>query len=168
MATKTAGSKPAGKAGKAPAAPGSKNAGTATATKPKAEKAPAAAKAPKAEKAAKPAATKVERLRQNGQTRPTAGSTTGKVWDIADRISKKENRPATRAEVMKEYCEKGGGKPATCATQYGRWRTFWGLPRTVKAATPAATPAEPVNVPAEIAPQGEDVVEGGDEGDSEG
>lgn len=89
-----------------------------------APKAPKAEKAPKAPAAEKPA--KVERLKQNGLTRPLAGSTTGIVWDIADRLSTPGN-PAQRADVLKEAIEKHGTKDATAASQYQSWRKFHGF-----------------------------------------
>lgn len=77
---------------------------------------------------------------QNGVTRPKAGTKTGRVWEIADQLSKSKGEPATRAEVLKAF-EAEGGNSATGATQYGRWRKFHGLGRTQKAAAPAEAPA---------------------------
>lgn len=88
------------------------------------KKAPAAPKEPK---------VKVERITQNDVTRPKDGSVTGKVWDIADAISKKKGEPATRAEVM-EQATAADINEATAATQFQRWRTFFGIER--KAAAP--------------------------------
>jgi len=89
----------------------------------KAEKAP---KAPKAVKEAKP---KVERIRQNGQTRPQPGSKTGLVWDIADAISAKLKRPAFRSEVFDELERVSKELPsyAMAGTQYSRWCAFYGV-----------------------------------------
>lgn len=88
---------------------------------------------PAAEKPAKPQLAK-----QNGITRPGGGQT-GKVWDIADAISAEQKRPALRKEVM-EKGKADGVNPATIATQYGRWRKFFGLGKEAKAveAAPAA------------------------------
>jgi hypothetical protein len=91
-------------------------------------------KAAKAEKPAKPA-----REKANGVTRPSAGTSTGKVWEIADSISAKENRPATRAEVVAAGAE-AGLNPATVTTQFGQWRRFYGIKKEVvetKATKPA-------------------------------
>ena len=94
-------------------------------TAPKKEAKPKAVKAPKPVKEAKP---KVERIRQNGQTRPAAGSKTGLVWDIADAISAKLKRPALRNEVFDEL-EKQAKDPsyAMAGTQYSRWCAFYGV-----------------------------------------
>ncbi len=92
-------------------------------TKPKVEKAPKAVKAPK------PVKEKIERLRQNGQTRPQPGSKTGLVWDIADAISEKLKRPALRNEVFDEMDKrtKQDFSTAMAGTQYSRWCAFYGV-----------------------------------------
>jgi hypothetical protein len=115
---------------KTPAAPAKPTAPkkTTTAAKPAAEH-----KAPKEPK------VKVERITQNDVTRPKDGSVTGKVWDIADAISKKKGEPATRAEVM-EQAEKDGINEATVATQFQRWRTFFGVERKPAAPKPEKAP----------------------------
>jgi hypothetical protein len=113
--------KPPKPPGKKPAAKG-KPAAKPAAPKGKAPAAKAAAKPAKPAKAAKPAE---ERQRANGLTRPL-GAKTRIPWDIADQISAKKGEPAKRAEVL-EACEKRGVRPATAATQYGRWRRFNGL-----------------------------------------
>lgn len=88
--------------------------------------------APPAKKNSKPAASSVEKDTQNGMTRPKEGTTTRKVWDIADRLG--EDRAAVLAE-----CSKRKINDATAMTQYGKWRVYQGLAgkRTAKAA-PAA------------------------------
>lgn len=98
-----------------------------------AKKAAAAEAAPaKPAKAAKPEKAKVERVQANGVTRPADGTNTGKVWAHADKISAKNKRPATRAEVM-EAAKADGINEATIATQYQAWRKFFGVPKAVKA-----------------------------------
>lgn len=74
-----------------------------------------------AEKAVKPA-----KLEQNGIIRPSADSQTGKVWSIADSISAANKAPAERKEVLAEAI-KQGINDATAATQYGKWRKFFGI-----------------------------------------
>lgn len=59
----------------------------------------------------------------NGVTRPRPGTATGRVWEIADELSKQTGQPAVRAEVLKAF-EAEGGNSSTGATQYGRWRKF--------------------------------------------
>lgn len=93
--------------------------------------------APKAEKA-----PKVERAQSNGITKPKDGSTTGRIWDIADSISKKKGSPATRAEVL-EQTGKEEINEATVATQYQRWRTYFGVKAAPKAAKAAPAPKAP-------------------------
>lgn len=87
--------------------------------------------------------TKPARQRKNGQTRPEAGSKTGKIWDIADRITAETNVVATKEEVWEEYKTKvDGPAEATVATQYGRWVIFHGYQEQVKAARKAAKDAK--------------------------
>lgn len=76
--------------------------------------------------AAAPAApAPVQRVRQNGFTRPIAGTKTGLIWDIADEISAREKRPAKRDEVFKEYQERvPDAMNGTMSTQYSRWCGF--------------------------------------------
>lgn len=66
------------------------------------------------------------KVQQNGITRPKDGSTTGRVWAIADEISSKAQRPATRKEVI-DQVHAEGINTSTGATQYGKWRKFHGL-----------------------------------------
>lgn len=82
---------------------------------------------------APPAAPVVQRQRQNGFTRPIAGTMTGLVWDIADEISAKEKRPAMRDEVWKEYQTRlAGANKATLSTQYSRWCGFHGVQEVLR------------------------------------
>lgn len=78
----------------------------------------------------------VVRDTKNGISRPSAGTMTGKVWEISDKISGSTKKPATREAVL---IETGKAKinPSTAATQYGKWRKYNGLakPVTVKAKT---------------------------------
>lgn len=60
---------------------------------------------------------------RNGIRRP-AGGATGRVWDTADNLSKKHGRPVTRGELFEALSDMSQG---TVATQYGRWRTFYGI-----------------------------------------
>lgn len=85
------------------------------------------------EKPAKAEKPKVERVRQNGHTRPQPGSKTGIVWDIADKISEKQGRPALRDEVFEEYAKKVPDASAgTCGTQYSRWVMFHNAGAAIK------------------------------------
>jgi hypothetical protein len=91
---------------------------TATTTAPVAAPAPEEPKAPK--------------ITQNGVSRPTNGTTTGRVWEIADAVSAGKKEPADRATVLAQVVAEGIN-PSTGATQYGKWRKFHGL---VGAASP--------------------------------
>lgn len=86
-----------------------------------------------AKKAAKPAA-----VVQNDVTRPSSGAT-AKVWELADKVSAANKKPATRKEVMEAGLAEGL-VAGTINTQFGKWRKFHGLaaePKEVKA-KPAA------------------------------
>jgi hypothetical protein len=91
------------------------------------------AKEPKVKKE-KVAAPKVAKLIQNGIPRPATGKT-ARVWAIADKLSSTKNAPASRKEVL-DAAAAEDINPATAATQYGRWSTFFGL--TAKKAEAAA------------------------------
>ena len=71
---------------------------------------------------------KVKMPSANGVTRPKPNTATGRVWEIADDLSKAASEPAKRSDVLKAF-EAEGGNASTGATQYGRWRKFHGLGR---------------------------------------
>lgn len=54
--------------------------------------------------------------------RPTPGTRTGRVWEIADGISRETGRRAARREVLDRVAEEGGNL-ATANTQYQYWLT---------------------------------------------
>jgi flagellar biosynthesis GTPase FlhF len=65
--------------------------------------------------------------KKNGVKRPDAGSVTGKLWVIADRISGQLGRPAPRKDVVTAYMtEVPNANEATANTQYARWVTYHG------------------------------------------
>lgn len=72
-----------------------------------------------------PAAAAVK-VQQNGVTRPKDGTTTGRVWVIADEISAKKGAPADRKTVIEQVVAEGINA-STGATQYGKWRKFHSL-----------------------------------------
>jgi hypothetical protein len=87
---------------------------------------------------------KPEQETQNGVSRPRPGGATARVWELADEISSREGRPAVRKEVMDQFVAEGGNI-STAATQYGRWRKFYGIeaqPRRVHADTDAEVEVE--------------------------
>lgn len=65
--------------------------------------------------------------KKNGVKRPDSASVTGKLWDIADRISTELKRPAPRKAVVEAYmAEVQNANEATANTQYARWVTYHG------------------------------------------
>jgi bifunctional DNA-binding transcriptional regulator/antitoxin component of YhaV-PrlF toxin-antitoxin module len=52
--------------------------------------------------------------------RPTFGTQTGRVWEIADQLSLQLGRKAKRQEVMNAYAREGGN-PSTASTQFSQW-----------------------------------------------
>lgn len=116
-----------------------------TAPKPAAKKATVKKLPPKPAKAAA-----VEREVQNDVTRPAAGTKTGRVWEIFDKLS--GDQPAARSAVM-EVATKEGIPEATVATQYQRLRTFYGITERSSraAAAPAAKPKKEAAKPVKAA-----------------
>ena len=84
-------------------------------------------------------APKPAREKQNGVTRPSVGTATGNVWQIADSISAANNRPALRAEVTAAGAA-AGINPATVTTQFGQWRRFYGIKKEVTVAVAGVVP----------------------------
>jgi hypothetical protein len=105
---------------------------------------------PKAKKSAK-----VEKDKENGITRPKAGTTCAVIWDIADSLSAKTRQPAQRADVLKAALAKKINEK-TITTQFGRWRKYCGLKgRTAAPKKPAKAKkkAKPAKAPASV-PEG--------------
>lgn len=93
---------------------------------------------------AAPESTKPKLNTQNGVTEPRPGSATRRIWDIATAISDENGVPATAGEV-KEVAVGEGLNEATIATQYNRWRKFYGIApqgRAKKADQESETEAE--------------------------
>lgn len=99
---------------------------------------------------------------QNGVTRPKDGTATGRVWQIADELSANKGEPAARSDVMAAGKAEGLNE-ATIATQYGRWRKFFGLGRS----TPVAKPADEPEAPAEVEEEGDEPTASVEEDDEE-
>lgn len=88
---------------------------------------------PEAPPAPPAAPVTVQRDRQNGFTRPIAGTKTGLVWDVADELSAKLGRPAKRDEVIEEYKKRvPDAMPGTMSTQYSRWCGFHNVAEVLK------------------------------------
>ncbi|MFN0192049.1 MAG: hypothetical protein ACKVP5_08750 [Aestuariivirga sp.] len=69
------------------------------------------------------------------QMRPTKGTQTGRVWEIADSLSRSAGRRAKRQEVIEAYVREGGN-PNTASTQYSSWKKSFVEPRGAKPALP--------------------------------
>ena len=104
---------------------------------------------------------------KNNVTRPSAGTSTGKVWEICDILYAQatDENPITRARVIKA-AEAEGVNVSTAATQYGRWRTYMSLGReTAVAVKGEAAPKKTRSkkaAAAEVAEVAAPVVEGED------
>lgn len=53
--------------------------------------------------------------------RPSEGTMTGRVWEIAEHISRETGRLAQRKQVIEAYANEGGN-PNTASTQYALWK----------------------------------------------
>jgi hypothetical protein len=91
------------------------------------------------------AVEKAPKVEQIGVSRPKVGTTTERVWAIADALSTAAGKAIERKPVL-DAAVAEGINPATAATQYGRWCKFFGVkhapPKAPKAATPAKAAAE--------------------------
>jgi hypothetical protein len=52
--------------------------------------------------------------------RPTLGTQTGRVWELADQLSRELGRKAKRKEVLDAYAREGGNTN-TASTQFSLW-----------------------------------------------
>jgi hypothetical protein len=66
-------------------------------------------------------------IKRNGYRRPGDETKIGKIWRIADALTKEKKRPACRADVLVE-ADRKGLNPRMTSTQYGRWKLFSGFP----------------------------------------
>lgn len=69
---------------------------------------------------------------QNGVRRPRAGTQCGRVWEIADEISKKTGGPAAIANIF-EVSRAEGLNDGNVRAEYARWRKFNGVTGRIKA-----------------------------------
>jgi hypothetical protein len=79
---------------------------------------------------------------QNGVTRPGAGTTTARIWEIADMVSAQSGAFAKRGEVLK-IAEAEGLNLTTAATQFGHWCKYNGVVPAPKEAKAPKAPKEP-------------------------
>lgn len=80
-------------------------------------------------KAAEPkvaANPRASRVKLNDVTRPADGTVTGKIWALADELSKASGTVATIAAI-KGHVTMAGVNDHTIKTQYARWRAFNGV-----------------------------------------
>ena len=59
-------------------------------------------------------------------TRPGLGTKTGRVWEIADEITREKGRPAKRREVIGRFTAENGNAN-TANTQYQYWKDWYEL-----------------------------------------
>ena len=91
-----------------------------------------------AKKAAAPKPVKEPRVVQNSIGQPSKGTTSARIWEIADYYTTETGSPAVRGDVV-GACVAEGLNSSTASTQYGRWRKFNGLKGT---GTPPKAEAE--------------------------
>lgn len=85
---------------------------------------------PEVEKTKKP---KIERLRQNGVTRPGGNGKCQFVWDTADKLSAKHGRPALRDEVIAAVLkERPDSSVPMIGTNYSLWVRFHNAAGAIK------------------------------------
>jgi bifunctional DNA-binding transcriptional regulator/antitoxin component of YhaV-PrlF toxin-antitoxin module len=65
--------------------------------------------------------TKVAGIEFDLTQRPRPETKTGRVWALADEITAKKGRRASRTEVMEAFAREGGNMN-TASTQYSHWR----------------------------------------------
>lgn len=87
-----------------------------------AKRSPSARPAPAAPPGGTPAAPKPRAASTGPATRPKAGTSTGKVWDIADELSAKLKDKELRKAVI-ERCEQEGINASTASVQFGKWKS---------------------------------------------
>ena len=57
-------------------------------------------------------------------SRPSSGSATGRVWEIADELTRLTGQEAKRADVIERYSAEGGNYN-TASTQFHHWRQWF-------------------------------------------
>lgn len=86
-----------------------------------------------------------------GRPRPAPGTRTGRVWEIADQISRESGSLAARREVLERVAAEGGNL-ATANTQYQYWRTSGAAgygPRSTRAQGVGDVAEQPLSVAAD-------------------
>ena len=72
--------------------------------------------------------------------RPRPGTRTGRVWEVADEITRETGRRASRREVVERILTESGNR-GTASTQYQHWKTSYDATNT-----PAASDENPRHV----------------------
>ena len=88
----------------------------------------------------------------NQASRPDPNTKTGRVWEIADEITREKGRCAKRREVIARFTAENGN-PGTASTQYQRWKKW----RKQQPGLAAASPDKPCDVKPQslkVAPDG--------------
>ena len=67
--------------------------------------------------------------------RPHPGTRTGRVWEIADEITREKGRRAERREVIERYVAENGNRN-TAGTQYQYWKKHHDEPPNAAASVP--------------------------------
>lgn len=80
---------------------------------------------------AKEAPVKVERIVQNGVTRPLPETLCGKAWSIADQMSEAKGSPVAVGDLLVET-NKVGLNEANVRAEYARWRKFYNITGTIQ------------------------------------
>ena len=86
--------------------------------------------------------------------RPQPGTLTGRVWEIADEITREKGRRAERREVIERYVAENGNRN-TAGTQYRYWKKRYDEPpRAPAPASPEAHPRAVGPQPLKVGPDG--------------
>jgi hypothetical protein len=70
-----------------------------------------------------PAAPKPRAAPSGPATRPKAGTSTGKVWDLADALAAKHTDAKALRKAVIEACEAEGINASTASVQFGKWKS---------------------------------------------
>lgn len=79
-----------------------------------------------AEKADKPVKVKVERVEQNGQRKPSAGTSSDTLWNIYSAVAEEKGSAPALEEVL-EQARATGIVDGTIKAAYAHWRKFHGI-----------------------------------------
>jgi hypothetical protein len=74
---------------------------------------------------AKPA--RADRQQKNGVTRPASGTATGKIWDLADKLSADAEGQPVPIATLRAHADLRQTNENTLKTQYARWRNYHGI-----------------------------------------